>query len=205
MYVSSREGGTRPFRQITAREFHEMQWSPNVNSPGRLVGEKSIDLGEFFRKGDIDESANEKHETTHRLSLNSRLFRGRNKMEQIMNKLRITKRPTIHPSEQAWPPSCSDCDVAASFYGMLEQRSNHRVSDCDIPNANFARKFGLYTDSGPLPPFIRELPVAEDKAMDLATDPAKRELVRSWQFQGPFTPQLWFDSGLDYRWKRVSC
>ncbi|KAJ4324772.1 hypothetical protein N0V84_003754 [Fusarium piperis] len=205
MYVSSRDGGTRPFRQITAREFHEMQWNSNTNSPGRLVGEKSIDLGEFLRKRDIDESANEKHATTRRFSLGSRLFRGRSKMERIMNKLHVAKKSTQHPSGQAWPPRRLDCDAAASFYGMLEQRSNHRVSDWDIPNANFARKFGLYTDSGPLPPFIRELPVAEDKAMDLANGLAMRELVCSWEFQGPFTPQLWFDSGLDYRWKRASC
>lgn len=205
MYVSSRNGGTRPFRQITAREFHEMQWNSSTNNPGRLVGEKSIDLGEFLRKGDINEPADDKCATTSRFSLSSRLFRGRSKMERVMNKLRAAKKSTVHQSGQASPPSRLDYDAAVSFYGVLEQRSNHRVSDWDIPNANFARKFGLYTDSGPLPPFIRELPVAEDKAMDLATGLAMRELVYSREFQGPFTPQLWFDSGLDYRWKRASC
>ncbi|RMJ11371.1 hypothetical protein CDV36_008969 [Fusarium kuroshium] len=205
MYVSSRNGGTRPFRQITAREFHEMQWNSNTNNPGRLVGEKSIDLGEFLRKRDIDEPGDDKCATTSRFSLSSRLFRGGSKMERVMNKLRAAKKSPLHQSGQTWSPSRPDCDATVSFYGVLEQRSNHRVSDWDIPNANFARKFGLYTDSGPLPPFIRELPVAEDKAMDLATGLAMRELVYSWEFQGPFTPQLWFDSGLDYRWKRASC
>ncbi|KAI8715652.1 hypothetical protein NCS52_01073300 [Fusarium sp. LHS14.1] len=205
MYVSSRNGGTRPFRQITASEFHEMQWNSKTNCPGRFVGEKSIDLGEFLRKGDIDEPADEKHATTPRFPFSSRLFRGRSKMEQITNKLRVAKKSPIRLSKPEWPPNRLDYDATTSFYDMLEQRSNHKVSDWDIPNANFARKFGLYTDSGPLPPFIRELPVAEDKAMDLATGPAMRELVCSHGFQGPFTPQLWFDSGLDYRWKRASC
>lgn len=205
MYVSSRNGGTRPFRQITAREFHEMQWNPNTNSLGRLVGEKSIDLGEFLQKRDIAEPADEKCATASRFSLGSRLFRGRSKMEHTTNKLRVAKKPPIRLSKPEWPPNRPDCDATASLYDMLEQRSNCRVSEWDIPNANFARKFGLYTDSGPLPPFIRELPVAEDKAMDLATGPTMRELVCPRRFRGPFTPQLWFDSGLDYRWKRASC
>ncbi|KAH6877333.1 hypothetical protein B0T10DRAFT_584400 [Thelonectria olida] len=54
-----------------------------------------------------------------------------------------------------------------------------RVHDWETPNANFARKFGLYTGSGPLPPSIRELPVAEDKVINAGhySDPSPSTLT----------------------------
>lgn len=93
-------------------------------------------------------------------------------------------------------------DTASSYRNALGPTSTPFASDWEIPNANFARKFGLYTNSGPLPSSIKELPVAEDKAIGICATPAPRGHVHSRSFQGPFTPQLWFDSGLDYRWKR---
>ncbi|KAF5239583.1 hypothetical protein FAUST_4904 [Fusarium austroamericanum] len=72
--------------------------------------------------------------------------------------------------------------------GMLEQRLDTPVRDYEIPNANFARKFGLFTDNRPLPPFIRELPVAEDIALEMAIGYQPKELF-----------------GIDYRWKHSSC
>ncbi|KAF4972802.1 hypothetical protein FSARC_702 [Fusarium sarcochroum] len=125
------------------------------------------------------------------------------KINQMMHKIRSEKDTGPHDTQ--WPTAEHDHHSTVLVHEMLEQRLTSHVRDCEIPNANFARKFGLYTDGRPLPPFIRELPVAEDKAMDMATGYPPRDLVYSWRFQGPFTPQLWFDSGIDYRWKQSSC
>jgi hypothetical protein len=44
MYVSSRDGGTRAFRTIKAKAFHELLWgSPEFGNKGRLVEEKSLE------------------------------------------------------------------------------------------------------------------------------------------------------------------
>lgn len=43
MYVSSRDGGTRAFRTIKAKAYHELLWgSPEFGNKGRLVEEKSL-------------------------------------------------------------------------------------------------------------------------------------------------------------------
>jgi hypothetical protein len=89
----------------------------------------------------------------------------------------------------------------ASLYNLLEPRYQPQFNEWDIPNASFARKFGLLADGHSLPPSIKELPVAEDKAVDKAEELALPDFRLSLGFQGPFTPQLWFDGGLDYRYQ----
>ncbi|KAF5019754.1 hypothetical protein F66182_8226 [Fusarium sp. NRRL 66182] len=204
MYVSSRSGGTRPFRQLKAREFHEIQWSTKMSHTGRLVGEKSIDLGELSQERNQDKPPESKERATHRRSLSLKLLKGHSKVTQMVQKIRSIDKNTLS-NELHCAQTRQDNRSTVPIGDMLEQRPSFHVSDYEIPNANFARKFGLYTDSTPLPPFIRELPVAEDKAMDMAVNSPLRELIYSWTFQGPFTPQLWFDSGIDYRWKHSSC
>ncbi|KAJ3521951.1 hypothetical protein NM208_g13069 [Fusarium decemcellulare] len=194
MHVSSQSEGTRPFRQINAREFHEMQWNTMASHTGRLVDEKSVDLEELQRAGDLNKPTEKVQSITNRLSLGSKLMERNGKITKMILKfrgLRLHEGPPGQVSKERSKehPGGSTEDRPRS---MFEQRYNFQVSDWEIPNANFARKFGLYTDSRPLPPFIRELPVAEDKAVDMAAGYGMRELVYSWKFQGPFTPQLWF-------------
>lgn len=205
MYVSSRTGGTHAFRKLKAREFHEMQWNENIGHRGRLIGEKSIDLGEppkLLIPAEVSKPLNEQS-THHRRSLSLKL-RGHEMMTQVVHKFFQTEKYTGRHNKQQATVERHDYSTVL-VHDMFQQGMNPQVRDCEIPNANFARKFGLFTDNGPLPPFIRELPVAEDKAMDMATEPLPKELIYSWRFQGPFTPQLWFDSGIDYRWKTSSC
>jgi hypothetical protein len=68
---------------------------------------------------------------------------------------------------------------------------------CLVPNAIFARKH-LVDKSQSLPSHlpINRMPIAEIKANESVTD---AESSRN-HFRGPFTPQLGFDGGLDYRW-----
>ncbi|KAF5011494.1 hypothetical protein FDECE_2413 [Fusarium decemcellulare] len=205
MYVSSQSEGTRPFRQINAMEFHEMQWNTVASHTGRLVDEKSVDLEELQRAGDLNKPTEKVQSITNRLSLDSKPIEKNGKITKMILKFR---GPRLHEGPRGqvskeWPKEHPGGSTEDRPRSMFEQTYNFQVSDWEIPNANFARKFGLYTDSRPLPPFIRELPVAEDKAVDMAAGYGMRELVYSWKFQGPFTPQLWFDSGLDYRWKLV--
>ncbi|KAF4467662.1 hypothetical protein FALBO_5462 [Fusarium albosuccineum] len=166
MYVSSQSEGTRPFRQINAMEFHEMQWNTMASHTGRLVDEKSVDLEELQRAGDLNKPAEKVQSITNRLSLGSKPMERNGKITKMILKFR---GPRLHEG----PPGQVSKEWSKEYPGgstedrpriMFEQRYNFQVSDWEIPNANFARKFGLYTDSRPLPPFIRELPVAEDKA-----------------------------------------
>ncbi|QGI69060.1 hypothetical protein CEK26_013018 [Fusarium fujikuroi] len=167
MYVSSRDSGTRAFRQLKAREFHEMQWNENMIHKGRLVGEKS------------------------------------EKMNQIIHIFRVTDKGN-GKNENQKPALIQDDHSTILAHDAFKQQFDAYVRDCEIPNANFARKFGLFTSDRSLPPFIRELPVAEDKAMDMVTASSTKGVSNSRRFHGPFTPQLWFDSGIDYRWKHRS-
>lgn len=205
MYVSSRSRGTRTFRQLKASEFHEMQWSQNMGHRGRLVGEKSIDLAELPRR-EIPErlsGQNERAKHGHRRSLSTRLMRYE-MITEIIHRFRLAEKNN-GPDDS--PRAALEHDQHSTFvvHGMFEPRLDICVRDCEIPNANFARKYGLFKDNRPLPPFIRELPVAEDIAMEIASGHQPKELVYTRSFQGPFTPQLWFDSGIDYRWKHSSC
>ncbi|KAF5563142.1 hypothetical protein FNAPI_2812 [Fusarium napiforme] len=165
MYVSSRDGGTRAFRQLKAREFHEMQWNENTIHKGRLVGEKSIDLGELPKR-----RATEKHQAQterghHRRSLSSKIISSE-KMTQIIHMFRVTYKGS-GKSENQKPALVQDNHSIIMAHEAFKQQFDAQVRDCEIPNANFARKFGLFTSDRSLPPFIKELPVAEDKAMDM--------------------------------------
>lgn len=72
------------------------------------------------------------------------------------------------------------------------------MDSCEIPNANFAKKFEIFTEAVQLPTTIKELPVAEDKALDNRSNSFIRGEFLSVS-TGRFTPQLWFDGGLDDR------
>ncbi|KAF5573069.1 hypothetical protein FPANT_12609 [Fusarium pseudoanthophilum] len=189
MYVSSRDGGTRAFRQIKAREFHEMQWNENTIHKGRLVGEKSIDLGELPKRRATEKHQAQTERSHHRRSLSSKIISSE-KMTQIIHMFRVTDKGS-GKNENQKPALVQDNHSIIMAHDAFKQQFDAQVRDCEIPNANFARKFGLFTSDRSLPPFIRELPVAEDKAMDVVAASPTKEVLNSLRFHGPFTPQLW--------------
>ncbi|KPM34553.1 hypothetical protein AK830_g12015 [Neonectria ditissima] len=203
MYVSSRVGGTRPFRRINAKAFHELQWDSSLKQTGRLVGEKSLDLNDLSWNSESEKIAEETHLVEQSPQFGPRGSRCRSEISGFLRSFCSPKKPATSPIKMSCLAGRQGFIMTASLRDVLESRPSPRVNEWEIPNANFARKFGLYTDSGPLPTSIKELPVAEDKAMDMAAGPGLRELVYSWRFQGPFTPQLWFDSGVDPRRTRI--
>ncbi|KAF5232829.1 hypothetical protein FANTH_12790 [Fusarium anthophilum] len=166
MYVSSRDGGTRAFRQLKAREFHEMQWNENMIHKGRLVGEKPIDLGELPKRRSTETHQAQTERSHHRRSLSSKII-SPEKMTQIIHTFRVTDKGS-GKNENQKPALVQDDHSIILTHDAFKQQFDAQVRDCEIPNANFARKFGLFTSDRSLPPFIRELPVAEDKAMDMA-------------------------------------
>ncbi|CAM1509216.1 Fc.00g029550.m01.CDS01 [Cosmosporella sp. VM-42] len=201
MYISSRDGGTHPFRRMNAKEFHEMQWKSHFSQTGKLIGEKSVDLTDISWNSDADRPAEASRPAAHQSWLKSKILSPRSEIRDIGCRIFTLKKSALGSARTSLLAGRSGVSTT-SLREMLQSRSSLRVNEWEIPNAIFARKFGLYRESRPLPPSIKELPVAEDKAIDVVTSPAMRELMYSWGFQGPFTPQLWFDSGLDYRWKR---
>jgi hypothetical protein len=202
MYVSSRNGGTHPLHHINAKEFHERQWSGTTNHIGKLIGEKSLNLVDLLSVSEPDQPAQDVEEARRKVKLTERIQKHRGDTRYFFQKVLALKRPFVDPTS-TWLAPSSEFSTQTALRTILEPKPCLRVHDWEIPNANFARKFDLYTDSGPLPPTIQELPVAEDKAIDVVTDPTMQELMYSLGFQGPFTPQLWFDSGLDYLWRHV--
>lgn len=196
-YVSSRDDGTRPFRRVNAKQFHELQWQSEVNYPGKLIGEKSVDLSEISWTTGVDDAENEAKPGRHLFCLSPTTTKQHDEAFHLLHKLFTLRKGRFSEQGTPWTTQAGE-----SLRGMLQSRSSLRVNEWDIPNAIFARKFGLYKDGRPLPPSIKELPVAEEKAMDVVISTAlRRGIMYSWKFQGPFTPQLWFDSGLDYRWR----
>ncbi|KAH7134837.1 hypothetical protein B0J13DRAFT_678113 [Dactylonectria estremocensis] len=199
MYVSSRIGGTRPFRRINAKEFHELQWNSTMNHTGEFIGEKSIEPNDVSWNSELDPLTEGAHLCQHGNQLYSSSLRRRGDICGFVRGVYTRKKPESGLIRIKWLADQPGYSTTTSLREILESRPSSRVNEWEIPNANFARKFGLYTDSGPLPPSIKELPVAEEKAVDVAAGPTMRGLMYSWRFQGPFTPQLWFDSGVDSR------
>ncbi|KAJ9418369.1 hypothetical protein QL093DRAFT_1473332 [Fusarium oxysporum] len=93
MYVSSRDGGTRAFHQLKAREFHEMQWNENMIHKGRLVGEKSIDLDELPKRIITEKSQVQIERTHYRRSLSSKIISSE-KLTHIIHMFRATDKGT---------------------------------------------------------------------------------------------------------------
>ncbi|PNY23177.1 Uncharacterized protein TCAP_06890, partial [Tolypocladium capitatum] len=205
MYTSSRDRGTRIFRRIKAQQFQETLRSHDApRIMGKFVEERHVDCdrsaGNVTAKAHRQEAANNcpglpasrvmatiaKHQS-HVRGLSDRIC------------LYLTANHGKKPAGIAWlagiPRLCS-----ASSTDGVEPTTATLVDQRKIPNANFARKFGLFTGHHALPPSLKELPVAEDRVTEMVMGSSVGDMCCPWTFQGPFTPQLWFDSGLDYRW-----
>lgn len=201
MYVSSRDGGTRPFRRISAKEFHEMQWNQQLGHQGRLVEHRSVELQDTSLNTDTDNLSTTRRDSAPYTHPTESSLGRRSHLGSLISKFRPWKRLSQTSEKTAWLKGMTELSTAASLRDLLDVKPTPLVHEWEIPNAIFARKFGLFADTHTLPTSIKELPVAEDKIVDHAAESPVRGLV-TWRFQGPFTPQLWFDSGLDYRWRR---
>lgn len=76
---------------------------------------------------------------------------------------------------------------------------------CHVPHAIFARKYQLVSQSDSLSSYlpISQMPIAESKATETLVEAASSGHLHNesaWHFRGPFTPQLGYDGGLDFRW-----
>jgi hypothetical protein len=103
---------------------------------------------------------------------------------------------------KSWFQNVFGLDSTSSFRAPVDARPIPLPDGCHIPNAIFARKFGIVPESQPLPPIpFKFMPTAESKAIDAIAEAAAQGFGHSAAaFRGPFTPQLGFDGGLDYRW-----
>ncbi|KAI0595798.1 hypothetical protein F4775DRAFT_594925 [Biscogniauxia sp. FL1348] len=211
LYVSSRNDGTRPLQSPNPKEFHEMQWNFDYGGKGRLVEEHNVILTSLDRPSEpsppgtsdtLLPNPSRTKQLRHSLSRISII-------DKIAEKLgKHKKQPETEQRRRSWMPSSLIFET-----GSLSKEKRAGSDDLSIPlprgrqipNAMFARKFLLVDDGDTLPPYLstNEMPTAESKAIDTIVEAAASGLLdgdSSWSFRGPFTPQLGYDGGLDYRW-----
>ncbi|OTB01594.1 hypothetical protein M426DRAFT_45538, partial [Hypoxylon sp. CI-4A] len=207
LYISSRNDGTRPLNSPNPTKFHEMQWSHEHGTQGRLIEERDIPITSLDRPSETSLPG-----TTDTLldipnqSKGLRRYSSRSSvLEKLTNRFFAHKQqPDASEQQQqrrSWTPGAR----------MFDRRHNTNATlvplpeGCQVPNAVFARKFLLLDKSDSLPPSLcsRQMPTAESKATDSIIEAANQGLLNNaptWSFRGPFTPQLGFDGGLDYQW-----
>ena len=190
MYVSTREGGTQPFRSPNPKQFHEMQWNIGYKCGGKLVEERQVSVSSLSLGSEDRQVV--PAERPSRLSL-ATLAR------------RVVRKKAAHDDarRKSWFSNVFAFDTVLSFREFLDSRPIPLPEGCPVPNAIFARKFGLVANGQPLPPSlpVKAMPTAESKATETVVKAAACSATYStWEFRGPFTPQLGFDGGLDFRW-----
>lgn len=197
-------------RTPNPKEFHEMQWSIDHGTPGKLVDERELPIPLSGRpsKTSLSETVDvvacpksRSQRLRHSLSIISII-------EKFAKRLGKHKRSEVEKRRRSW--------VSNSLIADSSSLSKDRQDHCgitsvpwpegyQIPNAIFARKF-LIVDQGEILPSnlpISQMPTAESKATETILEAAHTGLLNqtsSWLFRGPFTPQLGFDGGLDYQW-----
>ncbi|KAI1480562.1 hypothetical protein F4774DRAFT_424821 [Daldinia eschscholtzii] len=213
LYISSRNDGTRPLNSPNPKKFHEMQWSHECSTQGRLIEERDVLVTSQDRP-----SAGSLPGTADALLDNPKPCKGlrgysskSSLFSKISEKINIHKqKPELDQRRCSWIPGALTFDSASS---LRTKRAYPDVATvplpggCEIPNAIFARKYLLVGASDSLPPCLplRQMPTAESKATDTIVKAASNgslERLPRWSFRGPFTPQLNFDGGLDYQWNR---
>lgn len=204
MYVSSRDKGTQVYRCMDAKEFHEKQWTKE-EPQGILVEHKSLESpppslsGEPLSPGSqeiICESQQEPHLSRSRKP---------DDLLQLVRKLSIRTQPRRATVEEPSTPDATESPPTiepsrAENMTTANQYNMPLNSERRIPNASFARKYKIYEDTKAIPPYIREQAIAEAKVASKPRMNQASERPHSWANKGPLTPQLWYDSGLDYRW-----
>jgi hypothetical protein len=211
LFVTTWSDGTRPMRSPNPKEFHEMQWDPNYGAIGRLVDERELPITSLDRRSETSPP-----QTVNTLlgltSRSQRLLRSLSRIsfiEKIVEKLGKQKNePEVEQRRRSWMHGSFAFDSSLLFTDKRAQCGVVSVplpEGCQIPNANFARKFLIVDDGETLPSHlpISQMPTAESKATETIVEAANTGLLNQaslWLFRGPFTPQLGFDGGLDYQW-----
>jgi hypothetical protein len=209
LYASSRDGGTFPLRTPSPKEFHEMQWLLQHDNVAKVVDEPRVSVSVSDRPSDKTTE-----ETLPKRSAASfdKSFQESSPRSSLLNKFvtrisRERKEPEQEQRRQSWLLGALSFESGPLKHGDADADKSATVplpDGCQVPNAIFARKH-LLSHTGPLPPQlpIRQMPIAESKATDTLIEAASSGLLHEekvWHFRGPFTPQLGYDGGLDYRW-----
>ncbi|KAI1867195.1 uncharacterized protein JN550_007247 [Neoarthrinium moseri] len=204
-YVSSRNIGTFPMRVPNPQEFHEMHWSAQdgqAGSIGKSFDEKMIEVPPLHQRSRFTPPGSA---TTRSTASVDQDFRESLPRSSLLNKIvdRLSKGRNEEELEQ-WRRSslCTarfeSSTVAVDESSLSENTTVPLPDGCEIPNAIFARKHRLVDEGQSLPTdvFLRQMTTAESKATDTVVEAANS----GSHFRGPFTPQLGYDGGLDYRW-----
>ncbi|KAF2999178.1 hypothetical protein E8E14_005178 [Neopestalotiopsis sp. 37M] len=179
-FVSSHTEGTLPLTNPNPKEFHEMQWRGCHGEVGRFLHEREVSTSNSDQYNmstpagaSTSKGSMEKTSRASRMSLLNKIVGRSSKDKQETDK---DQRRRSYSGEDVVP----------------------LPDDCQIPHAIFARKHLLVDSEKSLPtyPPINRMPIAESKATETLTSTATLER----DFRGPFTPQLGFDGGRDYRW-----
>lgn len=204
MYISSRNGGTQIYRCMNAKEFHEKQWASDDERRGRLVEHRSLELPPLSLSDEALTPFSEENEAENYSQHQSTVTKRTNDIIQMVRKISIRARPQKTTIEEPQLSVELGLPVQAT-QGVTKPASAYDLpieSERKIPNAAFARKHAIYEETRAIPPYIRELPIAEARLASKVKKNVAKETRHSWARKGPLTPQLWYDSGLDYRWSR---
>lgn len=209
-YVSSRDGGTFPLHTPNPKEFHEMQWCLQQSDVGKMVDEREVSICGSERPSDRTPGDDCTPKSTASFD---KSFQDSTPRSSLIKKIvaRISKdkkQVEYKQGRQSWLLSALSLGTGTLDRHEGDSDTNSSIplpGGCYVPNASFARKHLLVDTTGPLPSRLpmRHMPVAESKATETFIEAAKSGLLqkeRTWNFKGPFTPQLGYDGGLDYRW-----
>ncbi|TEA10015.1 hypothetical protein C8034_v011005 [Colletotrichum sidae] len=207
MYVTSQEGGTCVFRSPNPKEFHEMLWDIGSGKTGKLVKEEraqpkrvvSPEYGQGKRNDTIETKKSRLTvlEAGERWTLLHASKHGRTTGEHR----RTGDENSI--KHRSWFPGIFGLNNLAPVQTPVDLKSVPLPEGCAMPHAIFARKFALVADGVPLPTSLSHelMPTADIKARNLLVEAAAQGLMNpTYEFRGPFTPQLGFDGGLDHQY-----
>ena len=201
MYMSSRDQGTQVFSSMNAKEAPQKQWMADEGSRGRLIDHRSLNLSvPFLGDGLPSPQADDNREESC-----GKLQPANNKLTQdIFQMVRKISMKGRSRKDSNWERRRSAEPSLAVGMGQREPVASAQNSPIEsetrIPNAVFARKFGLYNGPRPIPPYIGELPIAEITFAPKATWSAPLHGRPFSPHIGPLTPELWHDGRLDYSW-----
>lgn len=186
-----------------------MQWAPEYGNKGRLVEERSFPVvpppspSELSSVTTSDTASESKYSKKLRHSVSR--YRILAKCFSRVVEQGTRSEPESRP--KSWLPSSLTFDTALKF---RERCDSARASvplpgGSGVPSPMFARKHSMLDGATALPPdmAVCQMPTAELKATDTIVDAAFTGLLENgskWRFCGPFTPQLGFDGGLDFKW-----
>ncbi|GKT49433.1 uncharacterized protein ColSpa_09614 [Colletotrichum spaethianum] len=207
MYVSTREGGTCAFRTPNPKELHEMEWQIGIGRAGKFVKEEQVvpatPPSQAADASNCNDNTEAERGRVHGPGVRrpTYVFRA---LKSGRDAMRIQDPRERRPENRrrVWLTNMFGLETALSLRERPDPKPVPLPEGCVTPHPIFARKFSLIADSQPLPPSLSHemMPTADTKARKLLADAAVQGVMGpSYEFRGPFTPQLGFDGGLDHR------